>query len=99
MNKKEVIKEISDLLIDMLPIDNDLIVVNTIATSLLQKIEDLGMKPPCQSSEVCQALMSCYIDPSFNRRDEDIAKDNIVQKELYKRRERKRLKNPQNETT
>jgi hypothetical protein len=62
-------------------------------TEMLDYIEHLGMAPPPVSAEDQQAIMHVYMDGNVRQWDEDLAKDEKVQKmkiirtEAAKRRE------------
>jgi hypothetical protein len=45
-----------------------------LADHLANKIEELGIKPPCLDGDKCQFLMHKYMDPSFYYWDEDFEK-------------------------
>ena len=48
------------------------------AEDILSRLEKWGMKPPCVNSDKCQALLTVYVDPSFNMWDEEFETDSAL---------------------
>lgn len=63
MKRSEMISEIKTFMGN----EFELIIPTKVASKFLDKIEEVGMAPPCLPSDQCQELMQKYVDPSFNK--------------------------------
>lgn len=67
-----------------------LMVDESVAASVLDLVEAMGMKPPCLDNDKCQVLMQVYYDADLNMWDEWFdSKPELVEK-LERRIARKR---------
>jgi hypothetical protein len=82
VRRTEMLLKLQEILVE-LPED-----LERASEELLTRIEKLGMAPPCLPSEYCQALMQVYMDPSFNRWEEDVEKDEKIMSAVRRRSRR-----------
>lgn len=86
MKRSEMISRLQEIIMNVTELESTV----SEAEEILSAIEKLGMKPPCLDSDKCQVLMQVYMDPSFNRWDEEFdSKPELVER-LERRKQRKR---------
>lgn len=90
MKRSDAIQTIKAAIDSYLAVPSDKIDTDFMASSILNKVEEMGMRPPPVSEEDAQAIMSIYYAGyTLNQWDEDLAKDEQVAEAKKRRAEAK----------